>query len=174
MKRERPDTVQTAVRLPREMHERLKQCEHGVSEGIRRRLNRELLFEDALDRPLREFVDELVLLSVALESEVGSSWHSDSAAHAAFKSIVIALLDERKPPGAPVFKEAPRDVLGVRISKSDDPDTIGRALARRFFFVRVGSQKLRKLEKLISNWHESKPETRASQQGANSSNWLES
>lgn len=127
---QKPDLVQTALRLPTEMLNRLRQSEHGVSEEIRGRLARSLA-EDRIDPTTRELANDLIQLAELVRLDVGANWNSDAGAHAAFRSAVIALIDEHKPEGAPVFG-AVRDLFGAGISKSDDPDTLGRALVRHY------------------------------------------
>jgi hypothetical protein len=141
VKQKRSDSVQTAVRLPRELLDRLRQSERGVSEEIRERLGRTFI-EDALDPPLRALIDDIVELAELVRSDVAGNWHSDPGAHAVFRSAVLALTDERKPKGPPIFGAA-RDLLGAGISKSDDPDTIGRALVRHHHRIKVEREKLR-------------------------------
>jgi hypothetical protein len=150
MKKGKSPTVQTAVRLPRDMHERLKQSEAGVSEEIRRCVQRAFDM-DALDPDTRELAADMLELAELVRFDVAGNWNSHPGAHAAFRAAVIALIDERKPKGAPIFGAA-RDLLGAGISKSDDPDTIGRALVRHYHRVKAERKKL--LQELLNRQKE--------------------
>ena len=129
---QKPDLVQTAVRLPREMLDRLRRSELGASEEIRCRLACSLE-ADRIDPTTRELATDIIALAELVRLDVVADWKSDPGAHAAFRSAVLALIDEYKPKGAPVFSSAAvRDLLGAGIAKGDDPDTLGRALARHY------------------------------------------
>jgi hypothetical protein len=127
---QKPDLVQTALRLPSEMLDRLRQSEQGVSEEIRSRLARSFA-EERIDPTTRELANDIIQLAEWVRLDVAANWNSDPGAHATFRSAVIALIDEHQPEGAPVFG-AVRALFGAGISKSDDPETLGRALVRHY------------------------------------------
>jgi hypothetical protein len=106
----------------------------------RRRVERTFR-EDEIDPRLRSLIADIVSAAELLQFDVGASWHSHPAAHAAFRSALLALLGEWRPEGAPVFG-AVRDLLGANISKSDDPDTVGRALVRQMKRLKAEREKL--------------------------------
>ena len=136
---QKPDLVQTAVRLPTEMLDRLRQSEQGASEEIRGRLLRSFA-EDLIDPTTRELANDIIQLAELVRSDVGFNWNSDPGAHATFRSAVIALIDVHKPEGPPVFSAAVRDLFGAGIAKGDDPDTLGRALARHYLRSKPGRE----------------------------------
>lgn len=133
-----PSKRQMGVGLPDDLRARLEAAaagRHSLAEEIRRRVERTFI-EDALDPPLRALVGDIVELAELVRFDVAGDWHSDPGAHATFRSAVLALIDERKPKGPPIFGAA-RELLGAGISKSDDPDTIGRALVRHHHRIKA-------------------------------------
>jgi hypothetical protein len=116
--------IQSAVRLPRALHERLKQVggERGMGEEIRRRLQASFDVEKAPDDPSTEQL-KLAISSIANAVSIDAPWSTDAYSFAIFKAAVDALLAHFKPKGDPA--PAPRLVFGP----DDPPDTIGRTLA---------------------------------------------
>jgi hypothetical protein len=100
----------------------------SVAEEIRQRLERSFA-EDNLDPALRAFTADVIAIAELVRVDTGGSWNKDPAAHAAFRSALLALLSDYQPEGAPVFG-AVRDLLGRGTLSQDDPETVGRALAR--------------------------------------------
>ena len=92
-----PETVQTAVRLPREMHERLKGSALGVSEEIRQRVARSFFEEDATDAPTRELAEDIVRMAADVRAN-GIEWHRHPKAHEAFTAAIVTWLEIIKPP----------------------------------------------------------------------------
>jgi hypothetical protein len=106
MKQERVETVPTAIRLPREMHDRLRESDLGVSEAIRRRV--ELTFQqDAIDPITRGLATGVVNLAAAVKAFVGAEWHSHQEVHAVFAAALACRLAAYKPPprGALALKQ---------------------------------------------------------------------
>jgi plasmid stability protein len=140
-----PSKRQMGVGLPEDLRARLEVASaaagHSVAEEIRRRVERTFI-EDALDPPLRALIDDIVELAELVRLDVAGAWHTDPGAHAAFRSAVLALIGERSPDGVPTFG-AVRDLFGAGISKSDDPDTIGRALVRHHDRIKAEREKYR-------------------------------
>jgi hypothetical protein len=126
-----PRQKQMGVALPDALRGQLEEASakagRSIAEEIRQRLER-TFEEDARDPVLREFVSDIIGLSIYLKGDTGSAWHEHPAAHAAFRSGVLALLEQYKPEGAPVF--SPAVSSGLNIANSDDPETVGRALVR--------------------------------------------
>jgi hypothetical protein len=97
VKKPRDESIQTAVRIPREMHERLKKSELGVSEEIRRRV--EQSFEaDAYDRQTREFATVVQDAAREVEIELGRAWHQDGGAHRTYRRAILRVLSKWRPP----------------------------------------------------------------------------
>jgi hypothetical protein len=116
--------VQTAIRLPGAMHERLKQSAAGVSEEIRRRVERTFAEDDAADAQTRELASDVVWLANKM-SGLGVSWQQNERAHSALAAAIAAWLDLNKP------KVSGR-VPGVTdlFAEQLDPQTVGSMLAR--------------------------------------------
>ena len=134
MKRERTETVQTAVRLPRDMLERLKQSPDGVSEEIRRRLEQSFAQDaakEAQDPKTRALADDVTWLADAITYQVKPegdplwAWHSNLATHAALAEAMRTWMDIIKPiPGLLSPDPSALGLLGP-----GDPATLGRATA---------------------------------------------
>ena len=86
--------VQTAIRLPREMHDRL-QGPGGVSEEIRQRVQR-TFEEDAIDPKTRELAADVIWLANKMAG-LGLLWHSDGRAHSALAAAIANWLEINKP-----------------------------------------------------------------------------
>ncbi len=122
--------MQTAIRLPREMHVRLSQGEGGVSEEMRRRIERTFV-EDALDPVTRELIAGIINLDQSIRVDLGAPWHGFQGPHAAFAAAVAQRIANYKPPAKPGAEQAVRDLLGAGLSGPDDlPETVGRTHER--------------------------------------------
>jgi hypothetical protein len=116
-KKKRPDAVQTAVRLPAEMLERLRRSPHGITEGIKRGVT--LMFEEeSLDATSRELLSSVADFVQSVELEAGAKWHEHAGAHEILRLAILKRLSRLKPPGATAFG-ARRSII-----PSDDPDVI--------------------------------------------------
>jgi hypothetical protein len=119
--------VHTAVVLPPEIRDKLKESERGLSEEIRARIERTLR-EDALGPELRGLLADVAWLADEIDHQVGisSSWRALPKANDALAEAIRAWLQIIKPerfgtvPGA-------SDLMGP-----DDPPTLGRSIARLY------------------------------------------
>ena len=118
--------VHTAVRLPPEVLEKLRQSERGVSEEIRDRIARTLA-EDEIDPNTRDLLNRARWLAEFLRSDFGGEWwYGAPRAHAAFAAGVAELLAHYKP-----IEPPQADPTAVGFSDLlDPPDTVGRLRAR--------------------------------------------
>jgi hypothetical protein len=143
---QKPDTVQTAVRLPREMLEKLRQSSDGVSEEIRTRLARTL--EEDADPPTRALVVAIDKLAVLVRLQTGHDWYSHPAAHRVFKQMIVSRLVHLKPSGEAVFGSDELPPMASRLVASDDPETMGMGLeAIERFHRPLSIDEIRELEK---------------------------
>jgi hypothetical protein len=128
-KKKRPETVQTAVRLPCQMLDRLRQSDLGITEGIKRGL--ELVFaEESLDWRTRELIALISHLESDVKNEAGGAWHDLSGAHAIFRLAILKWLARFRPEGSPAWPEGSVE-FGDRSQAtidSDDPNAIAAAL----------------------------------------------
>ena len=128
-----PSMVQTALWLPREMHERLKEAggERGMGEEIRRLLEGSL---EAVETPPDEITGELLdqLREIARDLSREKPLWADPLAYDAFKAAVGALLLSHKPSG-----EAGPEARANFLAKygDEDPERVGRIMARRAQFA---------------------------------------
>src|SRR5262245_26698976 len=91
--------IQTAVRLPKALYDRLKESPLGVSGEIRRRL--ELSDYDAETFRLLEAVSDA---AVWTKIQTGHQWHAHPAAHRVLRQILLSHLARSKPHGDPIFR----------------------------------------------------------------------
>lgn len=119
--------IQTALWLPREMHEQLKQAggERGLGDEIRRRLRATFDTESLRrDETTRSLLDEIE--QIALSMSIADPWHANRGAFDVFKVALNLLLQSHQPSA-----QAPGTVNKLEELYGPDakPETIGRILA---------------------------------------------
>jgi hypothetical protein len=97
---------------------------HSVAEEIRRRLDRTLYEEDTFDPQTRKLAEDIRDFAHEIERITQLKWHAYPKAHEALAEAIKTWLAGMKPPFAP--SEAASDLLWGQ----DDPQTVGRMLAR--------------------------------------------
>src|ERR1019366_7056752 len=120
MKKKSDLGVQTAVRLPRDVHDRLKGSDRGVSEEIRHRLQR--TFDDEkIAAPTRQLLADIVQLAEQVELDQGVDWYLSDRAQEVFAVAVLARVKafRTSPPGIDIIRD-PND--------QRDPFTIGQTI----------------------------------------------
>jgi hypothetical protein len=121
----RSDTVQTAVRLPREMFDRLRQSERGVSEEIRERIGR--TFKEDTDPITQELIVGLLRLADAVRLDLGAAWHARKYPLEAFAAAVAQRLAD--------YAATHDTGLGAADElfpfPQDPPEAVGRTLERQ-------------------------------------------
>jgi hypothetical protein len=125
--RETKNMIQTALWLPRGMHERLKKAggERGLGNEIRRLLEASL---DPAETPKDKNTSELVaqIEDIAADLSRVQPWHTDRFAFDVFKAAINTLLSRLQPGEAsPETKDH-----FVHVWEEDNPETIGRMIAR--------------------------------------------
>ena len=126
--RETKNMIQTALWLPRDVHERLTQQGAeggGLGDEIRRRIRMSFDAEEVRrDQITRELLDDIE--QVALACSMDEPWYANHFAFGMFKSATNALISNREPNST-----AP-SIAGTRLKKVYGPDanaeTVGRAL----------------------------------------------
>src|SRR5258707_2722968 len=102
MKKESQDhMVQSAVRLPRSLHERLKSAggDRGMGDEIRRRLEASFDAEEVPKNPTtRELINAISFSDEELIRDFGS-WSKDRFAFEVFRTCVNMLLTHYQPKG---------------------------------------------------------------------------
>src|ERR1700751_4932163 len=92
------EMIQSAVRLPRSLHERLQKAggERGMGEEIRRRLELTFAGEGA---PTDQITDEVITEIGEISRDLlrYGPWHADPAAFNVFKAALNALLLNHQP-----------------------------------------------------------------------------
>jgi len=128
--RETKNMVQTALWLPREMHEALKKAggERGLGEEIRRKLQMAFEADDATtvpgDQTTEELLDQICNIARALSRD--EPWYADSFKIDVLNSAVGTLLLSRRSSGSdkPEIRARLKEEYG-----EEKPDAIGRLLA---------------------------------------------
>src|SRR5262249_587259 len=130
MKKQRsnPETknmVQTALWLPREMHDQLKKKagERGLGEEIRRRLR--VSFE--VDKPPDKTKEILVCGINQVGVGVEGPWYANSFSFEVFKAAIIELLSQCRS----IEQAGPEAVAKLQATfPNENPETLGRIFAR--------------------------------------------
>ena len=100
-KEQQDDMVQSAVRLPRSLHERLKKAggDRGMGDEIRRRLEASFAAEKNPESPnTRELINAISFFDEELVRDFGS-WSKDRFAFEVFRESINALLKQYEPKG---------------------------------------------------------------------------
>jgi hypothetical protein len=117
---------------------------NSVAEEIRRRLERSFA-QDAVEEKTRELIDDVAALGDWLKRDKALPWYFNRASHETFAEAVQAYFEETRPP-------VKRDPPGASdLMWSDDPKTLGRAIARHYLRfkteLRKSEQELREIHK---------------------------
>src|SRR5215510_6517850 len=123
--RETKNMVQTALWLPREMHDQLKKKtgERGLGEEIRRRLR--VSFE--VDEPPDKTTDILISAINQLAVELEGPWYANSFSFEVFKAAIIELLSQCQS----TEQAGPEAVAKLEATfPNENPETLGRIFAR--------------------------------------------
>ena len=127
MKRKKADEmIQTAVRLPQSLRERLSSAggEGGLGEEIRRRLEASFDAEAGapVDPKTRELLDEIEQVAMSLEEP----WHANRFAFDVFKAAIIERLARHEPSSEAA---GPTGRLQAKYGEDTKPEIIGRIVA---------------------------------------------
>jgi len=128
------------------MHERLKRSDAGVSEEIRRRVERTFIEDDAADAQTRELASDVIALVKDIRALAGSDWHRHPDVHQAVVEAVKTWLEGIAPPEMK-SRGAEHDLFGFLTG--DDPLTIGRTVARQRLAKRPRPHTMTNLGNLI-------------------------
>ena len=104
------------------MHERLSKSEVGVSEEIRQRVER-TFHEDNFDLQTRELAGAVMWMADQVQRDTNVPWHDNPRAHEALSEAIVTWLGMIRP----AWRGAVSDLFGP-----DDPQTLGRAIARHY------------------------------------------
>jgi hypothetical protein len=98
------EMIQSAVRLPRSLHERLKKAggERGMGEEIRRRLEASFEAEAPSDPKTRELLEAISYVAAQTTHFFGS-WSVNAFAFQSLKASVDRLLKQYRPKGDPAL-----------------------------------------------------------------------
>jgi hypothetical protein len=140
--RETENMIQTALWLPRDMHQRLKEAggERGLGEEIRRRLVASFGIEK---RPRDSDTDLLLDLikHVAVNLSLDEEWWASHFACDVFKAAINELVRELVSfQGLAEPQPGTTTKLQTRYGPDEKPETIGRILARAVFVEHAHEQ----------------------------------
>jgi hypothetical protein len=131
MKRETKDEMtQSAVRLPRSLHERLKKAggNRGMGDEIRRRLEASFDAEKIPGNPdTRELINAITFTDEELVRDFGS-WSNDRFAFEVFRVSVNALLKHYEPEGEAVPAPNPDGLAVLLFADNPSAEDVGRFL----------------------------------------------
>ena len=119
--------VQTALWLPRDMHEKLKEAggERGLGEEIRRRLQSAFDAETPTNEVTNEVIEQIK--EIARDLSHHEPWNANRFAFDALKAAINNLLSRHQPSseGKPETRAHLQALYG-----EEEPETIGRIMAR--------------------------------------------
>ena len=139
MKRQKDDgMLQTAVRLPQSLRDRLSKAggNRGLGEEIRRRLEASFEADKASADPrTRELLDAISSCADRIGSDYGN-WAEDPFAFAVLRVCVSMLLAHFEPEGKPVPKPKPDGMADLIFGRGYSPTP---EEASRAYIPRIGS-----------------------------------
>jgi hypothetical protein len=124
VKRQRSETIQTAVRLPRAMYRQLKEGRLGVSGEIRERLAQSF-DADLFDFHTATLGNAVKWMATRIQQDTGIAWHADPKACEAISVAVQTYL-------AAILQSPPAEKSAAGKEFLEDPPTLGRAIARDY------------------------------------------
>jgi hypothetical protein len=131
MKRKNDDEmVQTAVRLPQSLHDRLKKAggERGMGEEIRRRLEASFDAEKVPENPKTlELIDTISFADEELIRDFGS-WSEDPFAFEVLRACVNWVLSHYQPKGEPVPTPVPDGLADILYAENPSAEDVSRFL----------------------------------------------
>jgi hypothetical protein len=131
MKKEnKDDMVQSAVRLPQSLHERLKKVggHRGMGDEIRRRLEASFDAEKVPENPhTRELINAISFSDEELVRDFGS-WSKDRFAFEVFRESINALLKYYEPKGEPVPVPNPNGLAEMLFGENPSTEDVSRFL----------------------------------------------
>ena len=128
------EMMQSAIWLPRSLHERLRKAggERGLGKEIRRRLEASFEAEKApADAKTRELLDAISYCADETARDYGS-WSEDGFAFVVFKGCVELLLRQQQPKGEPVPTPKPDSIVDIIFGPdySPTPEEVSRQYVR--------------------------------------------
>jgi hypothetical protein len=140
------DMIQSAVRLPQGLHERLKKAggERGMGEEIRQRLEASFAAEAEApsDQKTRELLEAVSFCAEQVTIHFGS-WFEDPFAFQVFKGSVDRLLRKYQPQGdpsqaTPKLTETGKQTFGRNDEIKDrSPEELGQTMAQFWFLIKT-------------------------------------
>jgi hypothetical protein len=131
MKRKTPDVMaQSALRLPRSLHDRLKKAggERGMGEEIRRRLEASFAAEKASTNPkTRELLDAISSIADEVTGYYGN-WAEDAFAAEVLKACVDLLMTHDRPKGDAAPHPVPNSPADLLFAPEHSMEQISRLL----------------------------------------------
>jgi hypothetical protein len=94
------ESVQTAIRLPRETYEWLKARPEGITDTIKRGLELAAIEQEA-DEATRDFALLIFDLAREVKLETGVAWHADAGAYRTLQRAIRTALAKWRPAGVP-------------------------------------------------------------------------
>jgi hypothetical protein len=98
VKKPKKESVATAIRLPRETYEWLRQRPAGTADSIKRGLEL-LAIEEGVDDATRSLARQIFDLAREVSLDVGASWHADAGAYRTFQRGLRRVVAKKRPPG---------------------------------------------------------------------------
>jgi hypothetical protein len=119
----KPRGVHTALVLQPDVLEKLKKGSGGVSAEIRRRIDRTFL-EDEFSEATRSLADAVMWIADEIDRQIGLPWNASRNGHLAVATALQTWLELCAPAAI-----SGKDPL---LFGPDDPETLGRSVARQY------------------------------------------
>ena len=139
---ETTNMIQTALWLPRGMHEKLGKAggARKLGDEIRRRLKKSF---DAEQLPRDPFTGELLDAIKQIEGNLDESWHKNPFVYDVFKEAINRLLSNYQPEAQPQTESKLQTKYGAGVK----PETIGQILADVAFKASIAKRSFVDLQK---------------------------
>jgi hypothetical protein len=131
-KKTEDEMTQSAIRLPRRLHDRLKKAggERGMGEEIRRRLEASFEAEDAAGDPkTRDLLDAIAFFDEEMFHHFGN-WSKEGFAFEVMKACVDMLLTYYRPEGKRKGPTGIDSKAALLFGQDSSPEDISRILVR--------------------------------------------
>jgi len=100
VKKPEKESVQTAIRLPRQTYEWLRARPAGITDTIKRGLEL-VAIEEGADDATRSLALQVFDLAREVSLDAGAAWHSDAGTYRAFQRGLRRVVAKRRPAGTP-------------------------------------------------------------------------
>lgn len=131
----------------------------SIAEEIRQRL--EMSFDIQADLHTRDLIYSILILAAEITRDFGATWWADERARSALMAAIVDQLNSYTitPPASAEATLKPLGTNGPQAAPDDDPQVIGRAVARNFRRVFISHNSSTQIESIRKVLRSKKAET---------------